>query len=209
MTVGVVVAIGAAFAVPAMSDGPANYNNSAYNLHDDDHATYVERQTDAYNGEQSLTRQDVASNERYGYENGVSGTGQRQVVMAPAEESIDVQAQRLPNGAPVAVSGMVTKISGKNMVIERAGTRIHARLPGMVDERIKRGDDVTVFGRLSNRGDDIAVRSEAVLLRTGASQGHLFLSPSRLETVNKMNAPVSRGEAGRALDHYRYNYTAL
>ncbi|MGE3474636.1 MAG: hypothetical protein AB7H70_02385 [Rhodospirillaceae bacterium] len=182
MTVGLVTALGAAFAMPALSDGPAN--SSAYNLHDDDHAEYVQRQTDAY-----ATAQNT--------------------VMTAAEESIDVQARRLPNGAPVAVRGMVTRVSGKSMVIERAGTRIHARLPGLVSEEIQRGDDVTVFGRVSNRGDDLAVRSEAVLLMTGMDRGHLFLSPSKLDSVNKLNASVSRGQARNALDYYRYNFTPL
>jgi hypothetical protein len=219
MTAGIVAALGAAFAMPALSDGPANYSSSAYNLHDDDHAEYVERQTDAYNGEDAPTRGELARDQRYGYENGVAPrTAQNtvvvdhsnRVVMTTAEESIDVQARRLPNGAPVAVRGMVTKVSGKSMVIERAGTRIHARLPGMMmNDEIQRGDDVTVFGRVSNRGDELAVRSEAVLLMTGADRDHLFLSPSKLESVNKLNASVSRGAARDALDYYRYNYTPL
>lgn len=177
-------ALGAAFAMPALSDGPAD--SSAYNLHDDDHAEYVERQTDAY---------DTAQNQN--------------TVTAAAEESIDVQARRLPNGAPVAVRGMVTKVSGKSMVIERAGTRIHARLPGLVSDEIRRGDDVTVFGRVSNRGDELAVRSEAVLLMTDMDRGHLFLPPSKLDSVNKLNASVGRGQARHALDYYRYNFTPL
>ncbi|MGE3333827.1 MAG: hypothetical protein AB7I36_09300 [Rhodospirillaceae bacterium] len=219
MTVGIVAALGAAFAMPALSDGPANYSNSsAYNLHDDDHAEYVERQTDAYYGEDAPTRDELARDQRFGYEDGVGlRTAQNtmprdadhRVVMTTAEESIDVQARRMPNGAPVAVRGMVTKISGKSMVIERAGTRIHARLPGMVNDEIQRGDDVTVYGRVSNRGNELAVRSEAVLLMTGLDRGHLFLSPSKLESVNKLNASVSRGEARNALDYYRYNFTPL
>lgn len=218
MTVGAVAALGAAFAMPALSDGPATYNSSAYNLHDDDHAEYVERQTDAYYGEDAPTRDELARDRRHGYEDGVgprtaqnttAPASSNRVVMTTAEESIEVQARRLPNGAPVAVRGMVTKVAGKSMVIERAGARIHARLPGMMDDEIQRGDDVTVYGRVANRGNEVAVRGEAVLLMTGLDRGHLFLSPSRLESVNKLNAPVSRGQARNALDYYRYNFTPL
>jgi len=194
MTVGAVAALGAAFAMPARSDGPAGPGTSAYNLHDDDHAEYVQRQTDAYDDARRAQNAVDRSNP---------------AVTAAAEENIDVQARRLPNGAPVAVRGMVTRMSGTAMVIERAGTRIHARLPGLVNDEIRRGDDVTVFGRVSNRGDELAVRSEAVLLMTGMDRGHLFLSPSKLDSVNKLNAPVSRGEARGALDYYRSNFTPL
>jgi hypothetical protein len=221
MTVGVVAAMGAAFVVPALSDGPANYksgasttNSSAYMLGDDDHAEYVRRQTVAENG--------LDASPDTTYDNGLAGTGVAQgnfdsdryqsttVVQTTglAEESIDVQARRLPNGAPVSVRGMVTKVSGKNMVLQRGNTTVHARLPGMIDE-IGSGDDVTVYGRLANRGDDLAVRTDAVLLMTGVDEGRLFLSPSKLESVNKRNAPITRGAARDALDHYRYNFTPL
>ena len=70
MTVGIVVAIGAAFAVPAMSDGPANYKSSAdtsaYLLGDEDHGEYVQRQTDG-----DVSRDLTARDHAYGYENGV------------------------------------------------------------------------------------------------------------------------------------------
>jgi hypothetical protein len=222
MTVGVVAALGAAFAVPALSDGPANYksgsdttNSSAYMLGDDDHAEYVERQTVFENG--------LEADDESTYDNGLSGTGigvaegnferdryaaATTTTVALAEESIDVQARRLPNGAPVSVRGMVTKVSGKGMMLQRGTTTVHARLPGMIDE-IRSGDDVTVYGRLVNRGDDIAVRADAVLLMTGVDEGRLFLSPSKLESVNKRNAKISRGAARDALDHYRYNFTPL
>ncbi len=225
MTVGVVAAIGAAFAVPALSDGPANYSSSGYTLGNDDHAAYVERQTDAGLGdENTLSRDLTASDHRYGYDNGIAGTGvaegnydrDRYTVAQNYDtrdgmvtESIDVQARRLPNGEPVAVRGMVTRVSGKSMMIERDGRMVHARLPGMITDEIRRGDDVTVFGRLSNRGDDIAVRTEAVLLMTALDEGKLFMSPSRLESVNKRNPSVTKAEARNALDHYRFNYTPL
>lgn len=218
MTVGVVAAMGAAFIVPALSDGPASYksgasttNSSAYTLGDDDHAEYVRRQTVAENG--------LVASPDTTYDNGLAGTGvaqgnfdsdryQATTTVALAEESIDVQARRLPNGAPVSVRGMVTKVSGKNMVLQRGTTTVHARLPGMIEE-IRDGDDVTVYGRLATRGNDLAVRTDAVLLMTGADEGRLFLSPSKLESVNKRNAKISRGAARDALDHYRYNFTPL
>jgi hypothetical protein len=225
MAVGVVAALGAAFAVPALSDGPANYSNgadindSAYMLGDDDHAEYVVRQTDAANG------LDTAAPETY--DNGLAGTGWAaegnydrdryeaatvvsgsSTTMALAEESIDVQARRLPDGSQVAVRGMVTKVSGKTMLLQRGNTTVHARLPGAIEE-IRGGDDVTVYGRLASRGGDIAVRADAVLLMTGADEGRLFLAPSKLESVNKRNAKVSRGAARDALDYYRYNFTPL
>jgi hypothetical protein len=230
MTVGIVVAIGAAFAVPAMSDGPANYRSSAdtsaYLLGDEDHGEYVQRQTDG-----DVSRDLTARDHAYGYENGVAGTASpshayvaegnydRDRYMAPsgssltmasiAEESIDVQSRRLPNGSPVAVHGMVRTISGKNMMIQRGNTEVHARLPGMIAE-IRRGDDVTVYGRLASRGDTIAVRTDAVLVMTGADEGRLFLAPSKLESVNKRGTTtLSRGEARNTLDHYRYNFTPL
>lgn len=230
MTVGIVVAIGAAFAVPAISDGPANYsssaNTSAYTLGDEDHAEYVERQTDG-----DVSRELTSRDHAYGYENGVAETGiasrvyvaegnyDRDRYVAPsgssmttaslAEESIDVQSRRLPNGSPVAVNGMVRTISGKNMVIQRGNTEVHARLPGMIAE-IRRGDDVTVYGRLVNRGENIAVRTDAVLVMTGVDEGRLFLAPSKLESVNKRgNTTLTRGEARNTLDHYRYNFTPL
>lgn len=228
MTVGVVAALGAAFAVPALSDGPANYRNSGYTLSNDNHAEYVTRQTDAGMGhDNTLSRELTARDYRYGYDNGIAGTGvaegnydrdrytfaqhtdTRPSTMALAEESIDVQARRLPDGSPVAVRGMVTRVSGKSMLIERDGRMVHARLPGMVSEEIRRGDDVTVYGHLSNRGDDIAVRTEAVLLMTSMDEGKLFMSPSRLESVNKRNPSVSKAEARNALDHYRFNFTPL
>lgn len=219
MTAGIVVALGTAFAVPAFSDGPATYNSSAYTLHEDDHAEYVQRQSDAYYGEDEPTRGDLARDRAYGYEDGVSRrTAQDAIVAEPghrvvvttSDENIDVRAHRLPNGAPVAVRGMVTKVSGKTMVIERMGTRIHARLPGMMDDgAIRRGDDVTVFGHVASRTGDVAVKAEAVLLMSGMDEGHLFLSPSRLESVNKLNPSVSRGEARSALAYYRDNFTPL
>lgn len=209
MTVGVVAALGAAFAVPALSDGPAHYNNSGYTLGNSGDAEYA------------------AHDYRYGYDNGIAGTGvaegnydrdrytfarnadTRATTAVLPEESIDVQARRLPDGSPVAVRGMVTRVSGKSMLIERDGRMVHARLPGMVSEEIRRGDDVTVYGRLSNRGDDIAVRTEAVLLMTSMDEGKLFMSPSRLESVNKRNPSASKAEARNALDHYRFNFTPL
>lgn len=234
MTVGIVVAIGAAFAVPAMSDGPANYKSSAetsaYTLGDDDHAEYVERQVDG-----DLSRDLTASDRAYGYENGIAGTGSpsrsyvaegnydvdryyysgapsgSSLTMASvAEESIDVQSRRLPNGAPVSVQGMVRTISGKSMVIQRGNTEVIARLPGGMTDEIRRGDDVTVYGRLANRGDDISVRADAVLVMTSADQGRLLLAPSKLESMNKRGTTtLSRGEARNTLDHYRYNFTPL
>jgi len=66
MTVGVVAAMGAAFAVPALSDGPANYNSSAYMLGEDDHAEYVQRQID--DDADATTARDRA----LGYEDGVT-----------------------------------------------------------------------------------------------------------------------------------------
>lgn len=216
MTVGVIAAIGAAFAVaPAMSDGPANYNSSAYTLGDDDHAEYVQRQTDADAQDREATQRDLSLGYDDGFTEGdrdrLAQTTRTTTIYAAApiaEESIDVQARRLPNGAPVSVRGMVTKISGKQMVLERGNTLVHARLPGMIEE-IRSGDDVTVYGRLVNRGSDLAVRTDAVLLMTGADEGRLFLSPSKLESVNKRNAPITRGAARDALDHYRYNFTPL
>ena len=227
MAVGAVAAMGAAFAIPAWSDGPATYSSSAYTLGNDDHAEYVQRQTDAGLGEDGTLNRDLtARDHRYGYESGVPAsrlaegnydrdrytTAQAydtRTGTTMAEESIDVQARRLPNGAPVAVRGMVTQVSGKSMLIERDGRRVHARLPGMITDEIQRGDDVTVFGRLANRGDDLAVRTEAVLLMTTMNEGKLFMSPSRLESVNKRNPTVTKAEARNALDHYRFNFTPL
>lgn len=230
MTVGIVVAIGAAFTVPAMSDGPANYessaNTSAYTLGNDDHAEYVERQVDG-----DVSRDLTARDHAYGYENGMPDTsdpprvyvaegnydrdrydapsGSSLTMATLAEESIDVQSRRLPNGSPVAVSGMVRTISGKTMVLQRGDTEVHARLPGMIEE-IHRGDDVTVYGRLANRGDNIAVRTDAVLVMTGADEGRLFLAPSKLESVNKRGkTTLTRGEARNTLDYYRYYFTPL
>jgi hypothetical protein len=224
MTVGVVAALGAAFAVPALSDGPANYrsgadttSSSAYTLHEEDHPEYVVRQTDG----DTLSRETTVRDERYGYEEGVAQgnfdrdryaaattTRDGTTTVTLAEESIEVQARRLPNGAPVAVRGMVTTVSGKHMVLQRGNTTVHARLPGMIEE-IRGGDDVTVYGRLANRGNDIAVRTDAVLLMTGIDEGRLFLAPSKLESVNKRNAPITRAAARNALDYYRYNFTPL
>lgn len=223
MAVGAIAAVGAAFAVaPAFSDGPANYNSSAHTLGDEDHAIYVERQTDASMGRDTLSRDQTAQDRRYGFEDGVVRDGYwsrstdvaqndstSTTVIAPiGEESIDVQARRLPDGAPVAVRGMVTAVSGRMMVIERADGRVHARLPGMIEE-IRDGDDVTVYGRLSNRGNDIAVRTEAVLLMTALDEGRLFLAPSRLESVNARNPRITRAQARNSLDYYRFNFTAL
>ncbi len=228
IAVGVVAAMGAAFAVPALSDGPANHSNSAYKAGHEDPASYVIRQTDAGKGyENTLSRELTARDHRYGYDNGIAGTGVaegnydrdrytfaqnydvRDTRVALAEESIEVQARRLPDGAPVAVRGMVTRVSGKAMVIERDGRMVQAHLPGMITDEIRRGDDVTVYGRLSNRGNDIAVRTEAVLLMTSMNEGKLFMSPSRLESVNKRNPSVTKAEARNALDHYRFNFTPL
>lgn len=220
MAAGVVMAVGASFAIaPAFSDGPAYYNSSAHTLGDEDHAVYVERQTDASLGDDTLSRDQTVSDRRYGFEDGVvrDGYWQRETTVAQAgtrtlapiaEESIDVQARRLPNGAPVAVRGTVTAISGKTMIIERADGRVHARLPGMIEE-IKDGDDVTVYGRLANRGGDVAVRTDAVLLMTSMDEGRLFLAPSKLESVNARNPAITRAGARNALDYYRFNFTPL
>ncbi|MGE4064770.1 MAG: hypothetical protein AB7E79_15510 [Rhodospirillaceae bacterium] len=216
MTVGAIVAMGAAFAVaPAMSDGPANWqdnaaNDSAYMLHEEDHPEYVQRQVDG--DDRDVTVRD----RRLGYEDGVADRDLRMAQTTTTttrttvigEESIDVQARRLPNGAPVAVSGMVRTISGKHMMLQRGDQLVRVRLPGEIDA-IERGDDATVFGRLANRGDDLSVRAEAVFVRTSLDEGHLFLSPSRLESVNKRNPGVSRATAERSLDYYRYNFTPL
>lgn len=209
MTVGIVVAIGAAFTVPALSDGPANYKNSAETSAD-------------------MLGEDTRDH-AYGYENGMRDSPSRPYVAegnydrdrytavtvassspvtTAAEESIDVQSSRLPNGAPVAVRGTVTTISGKTLVIQRGATQVQARLPGMIDE-IRRGDDVTVYGRLASRGENVAVRTDAVLVMTGADEGHLFLAPSKLESVNKRNTTLSREAARNTLDYYRYNFTPL
>ena len=217
MAAGCVLAMGASFA--ALGDGPAR-QDSAYDasspaaLYEHEYPEYVERQVDGDTWSRATTVRDRNA----GYESGVPfTTAQNDAIDDPdhrmipiAEESIAVQAHRLPSGAPVAVHGMVQKISGSSLVIERGGTRVHARLPGMLNaDDIARGDDVTVYGRLVTHGTDIAVRAEAVLLRTSLSEGHLFMAPSRLESVNKTNHAPTRAAARNALDHYRFNFTPL
>lgn len=124
------------------------------------------------------------------------------------DEGIEVQARRLPGGSPVAVSGEIAAASGKVLIIARPDGRVHVRLPGEVPALMP-GDDVTVYGRLINRGDRIALQAEAVLQHTSFDQATLHLAPSRLESVSKFNRPIGRGAARNALDHYRFTYTAL
>ncbi len=57
--------------------------------------------------------------------------------------------------------------------------------------------------------DAIAVQAEAVLQRTSFDTATLHVGPSKLESVNKFNRPLSNGAARNALEYYRFNYTAL
>ncbi len=94
------------------------------------------------------------------------------------------------------------------MVLDRADGRVHARLPGEIAE-LRRGDAVTVYGRLQTRGDRISVRSDAVLLMKASDEVHLFMAPSKLQSVTSRNPTVTRASARNALDYYRYNFTPL
>ena len=138
----------------------------------------------------------------------------RAPLVVTTDESIDVQARRLPNGAPVAVRGDVVRASRKMLIIDRPDGRVQVRLPGMIPA-IMQGDDVTVYGRLSNRSDTTVVRAEAVLQHISADattlqeKATLHMAPSRLESTNKLNKPVTNGEARRALERYRAIYTEL
>lgn len=137
------------------------------------------------------------------------GTG---VQSSVATESIDVQARRLPNGAPVAVNGTIRTVSGATLILDRPDGRVHARLPGAIDT-LRRGDEVTVYGHLQNHGERIAVRTDAVLLvasdDAGRRAGRLFMPPPRLQSVAARNTSVARGEARNALDHYRRTFAPL
>jgi hypothetical protein len=135
-------------------------------------------------------------------------------LLTTAQESIDVQARRLPNGTPVAVRGDVVRAVGKTLVLDRPDGRVQVQLPGMIPA-VMQGDDVTVFGRLSNRSDSITVRAEAVLQHTDVDaitlqdKATLHMAPSQLQSVNKFNRTMTNGEARRALEQFRYTYTEL
>lgn len=136
------------------------------------------------------------------------------VVVTSAQESIDVQARRLPNGTQVAVRGDVVRASGKMLIIDRPDGRVQVTLPGAIPA-IMSGDDVTVFGRIANRSDNIAVRAEAVLQHMPADamtlqeKAHLHMAPSNLQTVNKFNKSVTNGQARSALERFRATYLEL
>ncbi len=144
----------------------------------------------------------------------VPNTSARAPLMTTAQESIDVQARRLPNGTPVAVRGDVVRAAGKTLILDRLDGRVQVQLPGMIPA-VMQGDDVTVFGRLSNRSNSIAVRAEAVLQHTDVDavtlldKATLHMAPSQLQSVNKFNRPITDGEARRALERFRYTYTEL
>lgn len=195
-------AVGASFIQPAYSDGMVSQNVSPYGVTQDApknnnlvHQSPLQRplnETTVAQANQAPVQHEM---------------GQRPYTPT-AQESIEVQARRLPNGTPVSVRGTITRISGKNMVIERHDGVVHARLPGEIDE-IRDGNNVTVFGRIANRGDVVAVDADAVFMMTSLRDGKIFLPPSKLQSVQARNIPVTRGAARNALDYYHYNFTPL
>ena len=128
--------------------------------------------------------------------------------MVSTTEGIDVQARRLPNGTQVAVRGEVASANGKTLILDRADGQVKIRLPGAIPA-LMAGDDVTVYGRLGNRSDSITVQAEAVLQFTGFDAATLHMPPSPLMSVEKMSPTISRGQAERALTHYRAAYIEL
>ena len=128
--------------------------------------------------------------------------------MASTTEGIDVQARRLPNGTPVAVRGAVASATGKMLILDRADGQVKVRLPGAIPA-LMAGDDVTVYGRLGNRSDSITVQAEAVLQFTAFDEATLHMAPSPLVTAQKMNSTITRGQAQKALTHYRAAYIEL
>ena len=104
--------------------------------------------------------------------------------------------------------GEVAAAYGKMLIVDRPDGRVHVRLPGAMPA-LMRGDDVTVYGRLASRSDEIAVQAEAVLQRTSLDTATLHMGPSKLESVNKFNRSITHGAAKSALEHYRLTYTSL
>jgi hypothetical protein len=125
-----------------------------------------------------------------------------------AEENIAVQARRLPDGTPVAVRGTIQSVAGNTLILDRPDGRVHARLPGAINE-LRSGDAVTLYGHLQNRRDRISVRTDAVLVMTSFDEGRLFMPPSKLQSVASRNHGVTRAQAANALDYYRYNFVQL
>jgi len=215
-TIGAIAALGSAFAIaPAMSDGPPNFDSLAGQVLHDGDAAHTQRQTDTGPGIESADAPRLAADQAYrdGFTDGFDlrdrlARGEAIYTSRLADEQIDVQAHRLPNGARVAVRGTVTAVSGEYLVLQRGEAKVQARLPGRIDQ-ISGGDDVTVYGRLTDHGGDVTLRSDAVLLMTRCEEGRLFLAPSKLETVNKRNSPLTRAAARNALDYYRFNFTPL
>lgn len=190
ITLGGVSAIAASLVQPSYTDQIAQRDASA-----------IEDPVQSYIAQRDRLQQPLAAN-------APPAMAQHEPMVAAVEEGIEVQARRLPNGTAVAVRGEVRLADGKMLIIDRPDGRVQVRLPGQIPA-LMRGDDVTVYGRIANQRDAIAVRAEAVLQRTSLDTATLHVGPSKLESVNKFNRPLSNGAARNTLEYYRSNYTAL
>lgn len=126
------------------------------------------------------------------------------------DESIAIEAQRLPSGTPVAISGELGASTERDMILNRSDGQVYVSLPGAIsDDELMRGDAVTAYGPVQTRGDMVRVNADALLVQKSEGRAKLYLRPSRLEMANKRNAPVTRAEARAALEHFEANNSRL
>jgi hypothetical protein len=103
----------------------------------------------------------------------------------------------------VAVGGTLTGAGENTLILDRTDGRVYVALPGTIDDDdLMEGSGATAYGRLETGGERVGVRADAVLVRESADRARLYMRPSRLESVNKFNRPVTRGEARAALAHF-------
>ena len=123
---------------------------------------------------------------------------------------IDVTAPALRDGTPVAVSGTVSGVEGRNLLISSThGDEVVARIhetgsPEVVfyakpiARQVGIGDHVTVFGSLKKQADGLMVRADAVY--DGASGTLYFARQS-----DQMEASPFYNPSGSFLDGHAFD----